>query len=113
MDKTCHPGMGQHFYLRHSPGVGSYNGVKPGMISSQKTSLRYSLPRSTRGLTEDRSPLQLQKATPAPTAYNLPRNHVTTKMKTAPRFKMPQAGRDVHFSKYNSQFAELISKSLH
>lgn len=29
MDKVCHDGMAQHYYLKHSPGVGSYEIVNP------------------------------------------------------------------------------------
>lgn len=74
--------------------------------------MRYSLPKCSRGLIEEPSPLKLSKMTPGPNTYNAYSQHIKWK-KSSPKFGMPKASRDVHFSKYASQFSELVAKSLH
>ena len=98
--------MEHAFYLKESPGVGSYLKDQETVNHSMlKNSSRFKFPKN------DRKLLQLgDQVTPGPAQYN--NDTIITKLREA-RTKLGQASRDVSFSKYGALHSELVAKGLH
>ena len=101
----CYQGMEKAFYLKGSPGVGSYMGNEMISHSLVNNASRWNFPKKDRGLLRHAA----QKS-PGPHEYN--NDSIITKTLES-RFKIPMATRDIPFSKYGSLHSELVTKGLH
>ena len=99
--------MEHSFYLKESPGVGTYMKDQETVIQSMlRNSSHFKFPKNDRKLQQGSG----EKVTPGPHEYD--NDTIKTKL-TEPRMKVGQASRDVPFSKYGALHSELVRKGLH